>query len=139
LGPIPDVEDGGDAASELDGGGDEGFSLGDAAPLADGPTAATGTCDPPCAASEFCYAKVFTGGRAPGDDSGSDADLDATDAGADAADAGHSIGCHALPAACAANATCACVLDALGDVCPDVLTCNTDAGAPVVTCTRNLP
>jgi hypothetical protein len=135
---VPDEgDDAGDASVASDAGHEGGFEPTDAAPLLDAPTAALGHCDPACAASEFCYANVFTGGRAPGDDSGTDADVDAaTDAGNDA---GHSIGCHPLPAACAANATCACVLDALGNVCAYVISCDADAGAPVVTCTANLP
>jgi hypothetical protein len=138
---VPDEdEDAGDAAAAPDTSRESGFEPSDAAALLDAPAAAMGHCDPACAATEFCYANVFTGGRAPGDDSGTDADLDAADldGGADA-DAGHSIGCHPLPAACSSNATCACVLDALGNVCAYVLSCDADAGAPVVTCTANLP
>ena len=136
-----DDEDAGDAATAAETATESGFGPSDAAALLDAPAAAMGRCDPACSASELCYANVFTGGRAPGDDSGIDAELDVADldGAADAADAGHSIGCHPLPPACSSNASCACVLDALGNVCAYVLSCVDDAGAPVVTCTANLP
>jgi hypothetical protein len=86
-------------------------------------------CVPPCAPDEFCLASVVVGGGR--------LELDPLDAGsADAAPVEASAGCHPLPAACAAQPTCACVLPLESANCHDYngSGCHDDAGNVVVEC-----
>lgn len=89
-------------------------------------------CSPPCDPSEWCYVVGGGPGGAPMLPDGS-----LPDAGAQDASVAKSPGCHALPAQCLPDGTCACIESVVQPFClgPSVLFCNRmDAGYPRVAC-----
>jgi len=122
------TDDGGTAdASGADGSFDagfEGFTTGDALLGGDSLAMAMGSCDPPCVSGEYCYSFVIRGGGRR--------NFGPVDA---------SPGCHPLPAQCAPDASCACILPIVSPECHASTTdCITDdAGRPTVECISLAP